>query len=142
MTRTLYSSNIPYREKGTAALSENGMAENKVDYEELLKDQKNPEVLIVDVREPSEIQETGKLPGSINVPMNNLQELVNLSDDEFLNKYGKSKPSKETKIVFSCRSGMRAKRAKESLQGLGYTQAHFYLGSWMEWAEKQEQKKK
>lgn len=71
VTRSLYSSNIPYREKDTAVLHENGMALN-VDYEQLLKAQKDANVLIVDVREPSEIQETGKLPGSIHIPSRNL----------------------------------------------------------------------
>lgn len=38
-----------------------------VSYEGLLEAQENG-VLIIDVREPSEIKETGKLPGSIHIP--------------------------------------------------------------------------
>lgn len=76
VTRNLYSSNISFRERDTAALYENGMALN-IDYEQLLEAQKNVNVLIVDVREPSEIQETGKLPGSIHIPSKNLIVTIN-----------------------------------------------------------------
>lgn len=41
-----------------------------LDYEDILKAQKDDSVLIVDVREDDEIKETGKLPGSIHVPSN------------------------------------------------------------------------
>lgn len=39
-----------------------------VDYQQLLEAQKDDKVLIVDVREQDEINETGKLPGSIHIP--------------------------------------------------------------------------
>jgi rhodanese-related sulfurtransferase len=45
--------------------------DRKVDlsYEDLLEVKaKGDAVVLIDVREPSEIQETGKLPGSINIP--------------------------------------------------------------------------
>lgn len=46
-----------------------GQGDNlNVNYDELLKAQKDESVLIIDVREDSEIQETGKLPGSIHIP--------------------------------------------------------------------------
>lgn len=39
-----------------------------VDYNEILKAQNDSSVLIIDVREKEEIDETGKLPGSIHIP--------------------------------------------------------------------------
>lgn len=42
-----------------------------INYRQLLEAQKDDSVLIVDVREQSEINETGKLPGSIHVPSRN-----------------------------------------------------------------------
>lgn len=51
----------------------NGQGEKfNVNYEQLLEAQKDDSVLIVDVREQSEINETGKLPGSIHVPSRNV----------------------------------------------------------------------
>ncbi|XP_011157236.1 rhodanese domain-containing protein CG4456 [Solenopsis invicta] len=141
LTRTLYSSNIPYRETDPITLSENGMALN-VKYEELLQAQKDANVLIVDVREPSEINETGALPGSIHIPMNDVcNEFSNLSEDEFLEKYGRPKPTKDTKIIFSCRSGRRSASVQESVQKLGYTQAYNFTGGWLEWEQKESEKK-
>lgn len=37
-------------------------------YNDILEAQKDDSVLIIDVREQSEIDETGKLPGSIHIP--------------------------------------------------------------------------
>ena len=39
-----------------------------INYDGLLDAQKDDKVLIIDVREDAEIQETGKLPGSIHIP--------------------------------------------------------------------------
>lgn len=44
-----------------------GRARN-VNYEQLLEAQRDDSVLIVDVREQPEIDETGKLPGSVHIP--------------------------------------------------------------------------
>ena len=39
-----------------------------VEYNDVLKAQNDSSILIIDVREKEEIDETGKLPGSIHVP--------------------------------------------------------------------------
>lgn len=49
-------------------------------------------------------------------------EFANLSEEEFLEKYGRPKPTKDTKIIFSCRSGRRSASVQERMQKLGYTQ--------------------
>lgn len=46
--------------------------------------------------------------------------LLNLPEDEFKKKYGKHKPTKNTKIIFSCRSGKRSGMVQEAVQKLGY----------------------
>lgn len=48
--------------------------------------------------------------------------LENFSEEEFQTKYGKSKPTKDTKIIFSCRSGRRSASVQKTVQKLGYTQ--------------------
>lgn len=56
------------------------------------------------------------------VPVANVSnELENLSEEEFREKYGRPKPTKNTKIVFSCRSGRRSATVQEKMQSLGYT---------------------
>ncbi|XP_012537828.1 rhodanese domain-containing protein CG4456 [Monomorium pharaonis] len=142
LTRTLYSSNTPYRETDSANPYENGMA-FKVSYKELREAQKDANVLIVDVREHSEINQTGALPGSIHIPMDNVcNEFSNLSEEEFLEKYGRPKPTKDTKIIFSCQSGRRSANVQARVQELGYTQAYNYTGGWSEWEQKVKNKSK
>lgn len=46
--------------------------------------------------------------------------LKSISGDEFLNKFGKPKPDKNTPIIFSCRSGVRSATAQTIAQQLGY----------------------
>lgn len=44
----------------------------------------------------------------------------NLSEQAFLDKYEKPKPSKDAKIIFSCRSGRRSATVQEEMIKLGY----------------------
>lgn len=45
-----------------------GVNDHNLNYEDILKAQKDDSILIIDVREDGEIRETGKLPGSIHIP--------------------------------------------------------------------------
>jgi len=47
-----------------------------------------------DVREPEELQQEGKIPNAINLPLSNLQESLNLSDSSFREKFSFGKPEK------------------------------------------------
>ncbi|XP_065313215.1 thiosulfate sulfurtransferase/rhodanese-like domain-containing protein 3 isoform X3 [Gordionus sp. m RMFG-2023] len=74
-----------------------------VTYEELLKLQKNnaQDLLLIDVREPSEIVETGTIDGSINIPLEKLKLSLNMTNEEFLSNYHKKKPKVADKnIIF------------------------------------------
>ncbi|KAF7991270.1 hypothetical protein HCN44_002832 [Aphidius gifuensis] len=108
-----------------------------VDFDGLLEAQNDKNILIIDVREQSEIDETGKLPGSIHIPMANVSSQLQINNDDFQKKYQTSKPTKQTKIVLSCRSGMRSGKVQEELQKLGYENAYNYTGGWSEWESKQ-----
>ncbi|XP_058788625.1 rhodanese domain-containing protein CG4456-like [Phymastichus coffea] len=109
-----------------------------VEYNDILKAQKDDKVLIIDVRENSEIQETGKLPGSIHIPMGEVANaLVNLSSEEFEKKYNKKQPAADTKIILSCKLGKRSGAVQSDLQKLGYTNAYNYLGGWLDWESRQ-----
>jgi len=44
------------------------MSNLTVSYEEILEAQNDDNILIIDIREHSEIRQTGKLPGSIHIP--------------------------------------------------------------------------
>ena len=75
----------------------------------------NENALVVDVRSHGEFQ-TGHVPGSLNVPIDEIYEHVERLKEE-------NKP-----IVLCCASGMRSARATRILQGIGIDACNG--GSW------------
>ncbi|XP_005189462.2 rhodanese domain-containing protein CG4456-like [Musca domestica] len=110
-----------------------------VGYEEIKQLTKYPNKLLIDVREPEELQETGRIPTSINIPLDQVATALADTVDAgaFKTKYGRDFPSKATEVIFHCRSGKRSQKAAETAKKLGYENAKNYLGSWNEWAEKE-----
>lgn len=111
--------------------------EREVTYEDVVTYKDKPEVLLIDVREPVELKETGVIPSSINIPMADLTNSLQIqSNEEFKNKYGRDLPSKDTELVFTCKIGARAGRAMDAAIKLGFTNSKVYKGSWKDWAAK------
>ncbi|XP_053664090.1 rhodanese domain-containing protein CG4456-like [Anopheles marshallii] len=106
-------------------------------YEEVLDLPNHPEKLLIDVRNPDELAETGKIPTSINIPLSQLEDGLNLTDEAFKNKFGRDKPNSGTEVIFHCKMGGRAQKATDLASSLGFTNARNYKGSWTEWAAKQ-----
>lgn len=108
-------------------------------YEDVKALTEDSEKLLVDVREPNEIQESGKIPHSINIPLGMVAQALSptMSADNFLQKYGRQKPDKETEIIFHCRLGMRSLKAAQEASKLGFSNVKTYEGSWKDWAEKE-----
>jgi rhodanese-related sulfurtransferase len=91
-------------------------------------------ILLVDVREPLEVQTYGSIPTSINIPMNDVDKELSLTPDLFKQKYGKI-ISKDKKIIFYCRSGTRSEACTKTAVEKGYINATNYKGSVLEWAD-------
>jgi len=85
------------------------------DLEERL--QANPDLLIVDVREPEEFAAM-HIPGSINVPRGILESACEWDYEETVPELVQAR---EREIVVVCRSGYRSVLAAHSLNVLGYT---------------------
>ncbi|XP_026755462.2 rhodanese domain-containing protein CG4456-like [Galleria mellonella] len=108
-----------------------------VDYEHVKKATSANNILIVDVREPDEIKEHGKIPNSINIPLGNVSTVLStMSENEFKQIYNRSKPCEDTEIIFYCMIGKRSGMAQQNALNLGYKNVKNYLGSWTEWATK------
>jgi rhodanese-related sulfurtransferase len=61
-------------------------------------------ITLIDVRNKTELEDDGKIPGSFSVPLSELREAFHLSSDEFCEKYGFDLPSKRgNNLVLSCR---------------------------------------
>jgi phage shock protein E len=57
---------------------------------------------------------------SLEYKMGHLEGAINIPHDEIGKKIGSLVPDKSRKIYVYCRSGSRSKKAKESLEKLGY----------------------
>ena len=70
----------------------------------------NPDLFVIDVREPSELEENGHVPGAVNIPVKTLADNpASLPADL------------DTPIVVYCKSGTRSTYAWTILNLLGYT---------------------
>ncbi|XP_023311468.1 heat shock protein 67B2-like isoform X2 [Anoplophora glabripennis] len=112
---------------------------NIATYEEIreIGREKSKKVLLIDVREPEELLETGVLPSSINIPLGNLESVLrDMSNEEFLKKYGREKPNEHFPLIFSCKLGKRSATACEICQRLGFKNIKNYAGGWTGWSER------
>lgn len=97
--------------------------------------------LIVDVREPKELDQIGEIPGAVNIPLGFLEQAFAMDTAEFKAIVGCTKPQQEDQIIFSCMKGIRAKTAKDLVEAkYGFKNSIYYPGSYTEWITKQEQK--
>ncbi|XP_058867706.1 thiosulfate:glutathione sulfurtransferase-like [Acipenser ruthenus] len=95
-----------------------------------------PDLTVIDVRTPEEVAK-GKIPGSVNIPVDAVQSALSLDPASFSAKYGVEKPPKDAPhLVFHCQMGRRGNIATETALSLGYSRACNYAGGFKEWAEK------
>ncbi|KAI4899547.1 hypothetical protein NFI96_026866 [Prochilodus magdalenae] len=106
-----------------------------VTYEELKKLLVAKSGVVIDVREPWELREFGNIPGTINVPLGQVNGALQLEPEEFKEKYGGDMPSTTENIVFTCLAGMRSIKALDAALSLGYSNAQHYPGGWQDWAK-------
>ncbi|NWX14861.1 TSTD3 protein, partial [Aegotheles bennettii] len=86
-----------------------------------LKELKTTNVLHIDVRERWEIARFGKIPASINIPLGELVEALQMEPAEFEEQYRQKMPAKSDPVVFSCLAGTRSKQALGFAVSLGFS---------------------
>ncbi|NXN95274.1 TSTD3 protein, partial [Rhinopomastus cyanomelas] len=86
-----------------------------------LKELKKTNVVHIDVRERWEIDRFGKIPASINIPLGELVEALQMNPAEFKEQYNQKMPSKSDPVVFSCLAGNRSKQALGFAISLGFS---------------------
>ncbi|KAK4472615.1 hypothetical protein MN116_003851 [Schistosoma mekongi] len=106
-----------------------------VTYDELRSQVAEKSVQLFDVRNGSDVECTGSIPGSVNIPLVDLKKAFTLSDGEFLQKYGVPKPKMgDSNIIFYGLSDVSAASACEIAHNLGFKRAKYYLKGWTEWS--------
>ncbi|WP_331373947.1 rhodanese-like domain-containing protein [Sinorhizobium chiapasense] len=87
------------------------------------------DVLIVDVRDPTEVQQTGKIKGALNVSRGMLEFRA---DPE--SQYHNPAFQKDKTVLLHCASGGRSALAGKTLLDMGYTSV-FNIGGFKELVE-------
>lgn len=85
-------------------------------------------VTVIDIREPGEIIQTGKIPGSVNAPRGMLEFYA----DPTL-PYHKPEFNKEKRIILYCASSGRSALAVKTLKEMGYTNVAHINGGLKAW---------
>ncbi len=93
----------------------------------------SPTAVLIDVREPGELQASGTIPGSLNIPVTTKPDSFFISAEEFEDRFGFERPGKEKEVVFYCRSGVRSRAAAELAKAAGWNSVGEYPGSWTDW---------
>ncbi|KAH8774828.1 rhodanese domain-containing protein [Hyaloscypha finlandica] len=92
--------------------------------------------ILIDTREPSELQATGTIPGSINIPITSKPDSFFISAEEFEDRMGFERPGKEKEVVFYCKAGVRSATAAELARQAGWERVGEYSGSWLDWEKR------
>jgi rhodanese-related sulfurtransferase len=87
------------------------------------------DVLVVDVRDPTEVQQSGRIKGAVNVSRGMLEFRA---DPE--SQYHNPVFQKDKTILLHCASGGRSALAGKTLQDMGYTSV-FNIGGFKDLAE-------
>ncbi|XP_030606228.1 thiosulfate sulfurtransferase/rhodanese-like domain-containing protein 3 [Archocentrus centrarchus] len=115
-------------------------ASTDVSYERLKELLAGRKAVVIDVREPWELREYGFIPGSINIPLGQVNTALQLGPEEFNEKYGGELPQQTDNIVFTCLAGIRSKTALDTAVTLGYKDVQHYPGGWQGWVKNEQHK--
>lgn len=97
------------------------LRQDHIKAEQARKDVEEKGAIIIDVREQSELEQEGFIPGSLHIPVGEIEERLY---DEVVN------PS--TELIFYCKAGVRAQTALETAAMMGYANV-YNLGGLSDW---------
>jgi rhodanese-related sulfurtransferase len=93
----------------------------------------SPNTVLIDTREPSELQSTGTIPGSLNIPVTSKPDAFFITPEEFEDRFGFERPAKDKEVVFYCKAGVRSRAAATLARQAGWENVSEYSGSWLDW---------
>lgn len=92
-----------------------------------------PATVVIDVREPMELQQSGAVPCALNIPMGQLEEQLASGGDAFFAKaHGlpQAPDPKATTLFFTCAAGVRSVYAMQIAEAVGFRNTCHYPGGW------------
>lgn len=96
--------------------------------EDAIKLQGNPDVVLVDLRDPRELARDGKVPGAFHCPRGMLEFWI---DPE--SPYHKPQFAADKKFVFFCAGGLRSALAAKTAQDMGLKPVAHIVGGFGAW---------
>merc|ERR1711988_1579374 len=94
--------------------------------------------VVVDVRTAKELERHGTIPGTINIPLGDLETALSMRPKKLESLFSVS-IDERTPLVFSCMAGIRSKQAMAIAEMLGYRNVAEYSEGWVGWAQAQQQ---
>lgn len=95
-----------------------------------------PNRILIDVREPTELLQTGRIPTAKAVPISSAPDAFFMSQEDFETKFGFPRPTEQDEVVFYCKAGVRSRQAAllaaQARPTFGGKFSN-YNGSWLDW---------
>jgi rhodanese-related sulfurtransferase len=98
--------------------------------EEAIAIAKDPNVLLVDIRDVRELARDGKIPGALHAPRGMLEFWVDPQSKYFKPVFGQNKT-----FVFFCAGGLRSALTTKTLQDMGLAPVAHIDGGFAAWKE-------
>ena len=95
----------------------------EIETPELIAMLDDPNVVVVDIRDPRERQRSGFIPGSFHAPRGMLEFWIDPESPYFKPIFGEEK-----QFVFHCASGWRSALSCQTLKNMGFEAAHLREG--------------
>ncbi len=86
--------------------------------------------LVVDLREPEELEASGRIPGSLHVPRGMLEFRADPETPYYLEPFDRSR-----RIILQCASGGRSALGAATLKEMGYEKVAHLDGGFRAWTE-------
>ena len=87
-----------------------------------------PDVLLVDIRDPRELQREGKIPGALHAPRGMLEFWIDPESTYFKPVFGEDKT-----FVLFCAGGLRSALTTKTLQDMGLKPVAHIVGGYAAW---------
>ncbi|HLI52117.1 MAG TPA: rhodanese-like domain-containing protein [Thermomicrobiaceae bacterium] len=98
--------------------------------EQVAEEIEGGDVLLVDIREPAELEQAGHLPGAVQAPRGMLEFYADPASP-----YHREEFDPERRTILYCASGGRSALAADALRQLGYTNIAHLDGGFKAWSE-------
>ena len=113
-----------------ALIDEANSAIETVSAADAIKAAQNPDVVIVDIRDPREIEREGKIPGAFSCTRGMLEFWIDPASP-----YAKPIFQQDKKFIFHCASGWRSALAAKTAQDMGLKPVAHLGGGFTAWRE-------